>query len=220
MNQKLQVLTDWIKTEAQSAKGLLVPISGGSDSALCLWLCAKALPGRTQGVFAGNNLRCRNWFEATAAIREIPHPDPGLHQDTMRWAQFLSICYAESLWLVGSRNRSEDILGGYSLGSRLAGFLPLAGVWKAELMELAKEAGVPAEILDSSRQADPDCGRPAEMSAIPLELLDLFLKEKVGEANRDEVNKALSADQLSYLERMYQVNQFKRYFPKRGPALK
>ena len=56
MNPSIEKLVSWIRTAAAGAHGLLVPISGGSDSALCFWLCRQALPGKVIGVHAGREL--------------------------------------------------------------------------------------------------------------------------------------------------------------------
>ena len=43
-------------------------------------------------------------------------------------------------------------------------------------MALCKAAGVPNEVIASSRRADPKCGRPRTMAAIPFERVDRFLE--------------------------------------------
>lgn len=106
------------------------------------------------------------------------------------------------------------MLGTYSLASRVATYLPLAGLWKSEVMALCEAAGVPREITDSSRRPDPDCGRPPEMAAIPFELVDRFLQVKVGERPEEDLG-AVGADQLGYLESTYRRNQFKKDLPLR-----
>ena len=46
LDARLQVIIDWIRerTDVEAGRGALVPVSGGSDSALGFWLCAQALP--------------------------------------------------------------------------------------------------------------------------------------------------------------------------------
>lgn len=218
MDNRLITLIEWVKTSTSRARGILVPVSGGSDSALIFWLLNQACPEKTLGVFVGKDLRCRDWFEKTGKIRQLPQSRGKEDREARRWATFISISIAEGRWLTGSRNRSEQVMGSFSLASRVATFLPLANLWKSDVMELCALAGIPTEITDSSRRADPDCGRPKEMSEIPLELIDVFLKVQEGALAPASIN-ALTAAQTEYLMGIYQYNQFRRHLPIVGPAV-
>jgi len=217
MNTHANRLVEWIRETARPARGLLLPISGGSDSALAFWAFNQVYPEKTVGVFAGTNLRCRSWFEKTGTIRQIPMPTSGIKEARL-WLAFLEIGVKEDRWLVGSRNLTEELLGTFSLASRLATYLPLVNMWKSEVMALCDAVGIPPEVTQSSREADPACGRPAEMAEIPLELIDLFLQVKVGQRNTDDLS-ALTEQQVSYLDRVYALNSFRKTLPVRGPVL-
>lgn len=218
MDFRLKQLVAWIKKTAAPANGLLVPVSGGSDSALCFWLCQQAFPDKTEGVFVGDKLPCLDWFEKIGTIIKIPSLEGSDDIEVARWAKFQTRCKQEKRWLVGSRSRTEEVLGSYSQASRCAIYLPLIRVWKAEIMELCVAAGVPAEIIDSSRLADLDCGRPQELADIPLELIDVFLLVKEKELPVEKLV-ALTKAQIDYLEDLFVQNQYKRCLPIRGPAL-
>src|SRR5262245_49026941 len=62
----------WIAKTAKPARGLLDPISGGSDSALCFYLGSLAAPEKTVGIYIGDDLRARAWFESKGAVRVLP----------------------------------------------------------------------------------------------------------------------------------------------------
>lgn len=218
MDRRLTQLIEWIRMTSSPAAGLLVPISGGSDSALCFWLCSQAIPDKTVGIHVGDNLRCRSWFESVGKVRSVAELAAGDDKEVMRWAQFQCISLQERLWLVGSRNRTEQAIGTYSMASRAATYLPLASVWKSEVMELCALVGVPEEITSSSRKADPDCGRPQEMSEIPLELVDIFLRAQSGELPPEQLS-LLSEGQISYLDGVCKRNRFKASLPTCGPTL-
>lgn len=213
-------LIAWIAENTKSAKGLLVPVSGGSDSAVLFSLCRQAAPEKTKAVYAGarETLRCRHWLEEVGPISYLPPPETSDDPELSRWLDFIKLSRSQKARLVGSRNRSEEVMGSYSLASRMVTYLPLAGLWKYQVMELAAFIGVPAEILESSRKADPDCGRPKELAEIPLESLDLFLRVKVGELEQSEL-KVLTAEQIEYIEKLYQGNQFRKTLPLVGPRL-
>jgi lincosamide nucleotidyltransferase A/C/D/E len=102
------------------------------------------------------------------------------------------------------------------LASRVATYLPLAGLWKSEVMELAAVVGVPVEVLASSRRADPECGRPQEMADIPFETVDGFLQVRVGEWPESDLA-GLPAAAIAYLDSVYRRNGFKAGLPLRGP---
>ena len=219
MDARLQAIIDWIRqnTDVAAGRGALIPVSGGSDSALGFWLCAQALPpGRAIGAFVGTGLRCQDWFEQQGPVRMLPEPPASSHIETTRWALMLSLSLDVRGWLVGTRNRTEDVLGTYSLASRVATLLPLAGLWKSEVMELAQSVGVPGEILDSSRRADPACGRPQAMADIPFATVDRFLQVRLGELPASELQSIAPAT-IEYLDSVYRRNQFKHGLPLSAP---
>src|SRR3989338_9916863 len=134
-------LINSISAASFEARELVVPVSGGSDSALNFWLCCQAFArrvggGKVVGVHAGTNLRARNWFELVGPIQYVATPGEYAEREEMRWARFLSMSLERHAWLVGSRNRTEDMLGTYSLASRVATYLPLVNVWKTEVIDL------------------------------------------------------------------------------------
>ena len=219
MNTHARRLVASISRDAGKAHGLLIPISGGSDSALCFWAAVHAL-GRDKvvGVYVGYQLglRCREWFEGFGNVLYL-REDPSWHdKEIMRWAEFQRVAKERDLWLVGSRNRTEEFLGTISIASRVATYLPLVGMWKSDIMALCDKVGVPKEITGSSRRADPDCGRPQEMAEIPLELIDLFLRSRPGSP---EVSENLSPEQIAYLTQVKERNDFKRKLPTRGKRI-
>lgn len=216
---RLTAIIDWIKTRCGGAQGLLVPISGGTDSALCFWLCAQALPEKTHGVYVGEDLRCRAWFEQVGHVELLPLLQPGAdtHPEVLRWALFQSRGLERHWRLVGSRNRTEQVLGSYSLASRAALYLPIAGLWKCEVLDLCEQVGVPEEILASSRRADPECGRPVELANIPLAAIDHFARKRLS-GSEVAPDGLLNEAQRDYLEAIYQRNRFKTEIPYCGPA--
>ncbi|MBI5153103.1 MAG: hypothetical protein HZA36_01450 [Parcubacteria group bacterium] len=215
ISHTLASIITWLDTTAPKGKGFLVPISGGSDSALCFWLCSKARPEITKGIFSGNTLRSQEWFESVGNIIYIPSPANTTSPETMRWALFLEQALQHKQILVGSRNRTEDVLGTYSLASRIAVYFPIVHLWKSEILNLCKEIGVPEEVLISSKRADPECGRPQELADIPTELIDKFAQTKTNELT-DSLLDALDVAQKKYLESLYQSNLFKSHLPERG----
>jgi NH3-dependent NAD+ synthetase len=214
----LTELRNWVKPTAAQANGLLVPISGGSDSALTFHILNAVYPDKTLGVFVGNDLRAREWFESEGKIRFLPALASRQHAEVERNAIFQKLALDENRWLVGTRNRTENVFGTFSLASRVATYLPIVGVWKSDVMRLCSLIGVPEEVTVSSRRADPDCGRPAELAEISLELIDVFLKVRIGHLGEDALC-ALTPAQVEYLDKAYKANQFRTGLPTEGPQL-
>jgi NH3-dependent NAD+ synthetase len=216
MEERLAVLKKWISETVPPHLGVIIPVSGGTDSALTFWLYNQVFPDRTVGVFFGSKLRSRAWFESVGTIRQIeltvsPH-DP----ETTRWLHILNTAIKESRILVGTRNKTEQYLGAYSNASRLAYHLPLVGTWKSTILDLCGHIGVPEEVICSSREADPVCGRPEALAQIPFSAVDAFLSQKISGLTGPL---ALDTNQHAYLEDLYIRNSFKKEFPVEGPTL-
>lgn len=208
---KLDALKKWIRETTPPELGVLIPVSGGSDSALCFWLYNQVLPERTVGVYMGETLRCESWFRSVGTIRNVALPlDTFGDVELSRWMWCLKTCLDEKRVLVGTRNKTEQVLGTFSHASRLAFHLPLLGLWKSEIIAFGEEVGVPEEILASSRRADPVCGRPAELAQIPFEVVDAFLKVKIREMI---VPPEIDVVQKAYLESLYSQHHYKGQLP-------
>jgi NH3-dependent NAD+ synthetase len=136
--------------------------------------------------------------------------------ETTRWLHALNIAIKESRILVGTRNKTEHYLGAYSNASRLAYHLPLVGTWKTAVLELCEQIEVPGEVIRSSRDADPVCGRPEQLAQIPFSAVDAFLSQKMSGLVAPTT---LGTAEKAYLEDLYTRNQFKTLFPRMGPTI-
>lgn len=210
---EFQGYIDWIKTTVPSNKSVIVPVSGGSDSALCFWLLNIAIPGRVLGIYSGEKLRCQEWFEQVGKVEIVPLETSGHNPEVARWAYFLERALQDRAVLVGAHTKTELTLGTYSNASRVAMLLPLANTWKSECMQLCHIADIPSEILASSKRPDALCGRPEEYASLEFSEVDDFLRQKIGEQALGQVSPKAS----TYLEEIYQASEAKRHFPLLGP---
>lgn len=208
-------IIDWLRSSTPAGKKLLIPVSGGSDSAFCYWLCTQVFGDRVEVVYIGTDLREKEWFEKQGRVHYGVIEEASNNPEVARWAYFLARALQTDSILVGSRNRTEDTLGTYSTASKVSSFLPLANLWKHEVMGLCEFAGVPDTILTSSSRADPACGRPEEMAAIEFKQVDDFLQTKLG--IRDGYD-GLSLQQVEYLEDVYMSHLYKHQLPLKGPV--
>lgn len=215
--RRLHRLIQWIR-ESAAGRGLLIPVSGGTDSALCCWLCNQALPEKVKALYFGESLRARQWFENLGAVETIPLAAEQEGHELTRWATLLSLSTRRRVWLVGSRNRTEDVLGTFSLASRVATYYPIVSLWKTEVMQLCQAIDVPQEIMASSHQPDIVCGRTELMVEIGIQRIDQFLQVKQGELAESHLTD-LREEHRQYLEATYQRGQFKQNLPIRAPRV-
>lgn len=208
-------LIDWLAETTLDANGLLVPVSGGSDGALTLWLCQQAFPARTRGIYFGTDLRHHEWFESVTTIYVEAEPPAWIEAEAYRWSRIHTLCVTERYWPTGSRNRTETVLGTYSRPSLIATCLPLAAVWKSDVLRLCGHLGFPEAIRDSSRLPDPVCGRPQTISDIGIERIDNYLKLKMGIAGGE----SLQEDEARLVESILQVGLLKAQLPHYGPEV-
>jgi NH3-dependent NAD+ synthetase len=219
MDKRLKHLIATVRRQTKLARHLLVPLSGGTDSALTWHICNQAAPGRVIGVHIGSQLCGQDWLAAQGGTIDVVREIPGFEdKEAMRWAYLSGRARKEDAWLVSTRNWSEDRLGTYSLVSRIATYLPIVGVPKSVVMELCDIIAVPPDVLAGSRRADPDCGRPQELADVPLELIDEFLFKKEGLLPRG-YSYALTSAQNKYLNGIYRYTRFKEHIPIRGADL-
>jgi NH3-dependent NAD+ synthetase len=217
--QTIEALIAWAKAHNPRDLDVLIPISDGSDSAFSFWVYNQAFPKRVDGLFFGATLRAESWFRSTGTVRIEEHQEVFPDQELYRYARALEIKLQEKRILIGTRNRTEHVLGAFSLASRVTEYLPLSGMWKSDILKLCIHVGIPKEITDSSRRADPVCGRPEELAAMPFDSVDRYLSMTVGEMPLGPVE-GLTEEQKKYLDTLISISNFKQGLPVMGPVLK
>lgn len=168
-------IADWIRTQVLQAglDGVVVALSGGIDSAVVTGLCARALGARD---VLGLILPCYSNpvdaqdAELVADVWGIPVAtiDLGPAYDALlsalpagsdlananikpRLRMITLYHYANTLgrMVVGTGNRSELMVGYYTkYGDGGVDLLPLAGIYKHQVRDVARDIGVPQRIID------------------------------------------------------------------------
>jgi len=167
-------ISKWIKEEVAkaNAKGLVVGISGGIDSACVALLCKKALGKNVLGLILPCQSDSRDERIARllakkfniklkkitldSALKEFKSILPkgrGLSLANIKPRMRMIVLYyfaSKMNYLVaGSGNKSELTIGYFTkYGDGGVDILPIGGLLKTEVRELAKELGVPKEIID------------------------------------------------------------------------
>lgn len=130
----------------------------------------------------------------------------------------------EQYWVVGTRNRTEDILQTYSNVSTCVSIQPIIQLWKSEVLQLAEHLGVPQIALKKSCETDCICGRMQIASQYVREI-DEWLMVYLGEvASEDYLKDSVPSPLLfkigMFINSQLIKNNFKMnipYTPNSGP---
>jgi len=167
-------IAGWIRkvvTEA-GAKGVVIGLSGGIDSSVAAALAARALPGHVLGAILPCESDPRDAEDArlvadvfkletvevdlTAAYRALV---AGLPQASrlvranvkprLRMTALYYLAASRGYLVCGASNRSELAIGYFTkFGDGGVDMMPLGGLLKRQVRELARQLGVPQRVID------------------------------------------------------------------------
>lgn len=156
-------LVDWTAQTVKDAPSLVVGLSG-TDSALAYVLCSKALEAAGKdknalmGMHYGDEYDFGDYFKQYGSVQVVDLPkNTFLEQDIYRWAAIQTYAMEHQSWIVGTRNKTEQLLGDYSNASLVAVMQPLLPLWKSEVLALCKHLGMPEKMITASCLGDPKC---------------------------------------------------------------
>lgn len=182
-------IEQWIAAEIERAgvSGAVVALSGGLDSAVVSGLCARALgPDKVLGVImpahsvpedaADATLVAETWgiehrlvdlTGVTDALMSILPEGTQLARANVKPRLRMIVLYYLSNSLdravIGTGNRSELMVGYFTkYGDSGVDLLPLAGVYKHQVYDIAREIGVPQRIIDRPPSAGLWAGQTDE----------------------------------------------------------
>lgn len=198
-------LVAWIAAEIQrsGARGGLVGLSGGLDSATVAMLLRRAVPDAAlgvlmpchsdpsdlaDGVLAGETAGIPtvrvDLDAAYDALITALDPDgtaPEMVRANVKPRLRMATLYFEAarrgFLVVGTGNRTELELGYFTkYGDGGVDLLPLGGLWKSEVRQLARSLGVPERILEKAPSAGLWAGQTDESEMeLTYEEADRFL---------------------------------------------
>ncbi len=175
-------LAEWIRiqTTAAGARGVVLGISGGIDSAVVAGLAVRAFPDTTLGICLPCQTRQEDIDHADLAAKAIgfeyrtvdllPVYDcfksqlagDGEHhalalaniKPRLRMTTLYYYAQQRNYLVLGTGNRSELTIGYFTkYGDGGADLLPIGGLVKAQVVELAKHLGVPEPIINKPPSA-------------------------------------------------------------------
>lgn len=173
-----EVLREFIRdsVEKAGAKGAVIGISGGVDSAVVAKLCADALGGDNvlcvfmptattpAADYRQTRDMCREWSVryTTVDIQSAVDAFTGMlltgKEAPLEKGNIMARCRMivlydkakkEDYLVVGTTNRSELLMGYMTkFGDGAEDIMPMAGIYKTQVWQLASIIGVPQEIID------------------------------------------------------------------------
>jgi NAD+ synthase len=250
MDPTINCIVDWLRARVTSAaaRGLVVGLSGGVDSAVVVRLCHLAAPGHTIGVimpcasdprdemdarlvadhfdipvvrveldgaYDGLVEELRSALDAlppqmtaaTGSEYDIPARVPLANiRPRLRMATLYFFANSLNYLVAGTGNRSELTIGYFTkFGDGGADLLPVGHLLKSQVKSMARELGIPAEIVEKPPSAGLWVGQTdeAEMGFSYADLESYLANGPEG------VSPALALR----LERMIRATEHKRELP-------
>lgn len=201
-------IINFIRAQAKEASGIVVGLSGGIDSSVVASLCARAIGNRkvsglimpehevtklgdvhdAKQLASELNIRCYIYpidGILSAIIKSQPlinDEKKALGNAKARARMILLYAYANmhNYLVAGTGNKSELMTGYFTkYGDGGVDFMPIADVYKTEVIKLAKHLNIPKPIIDKAPSAGLWRGQTDEDElGMSYEELDFILKGK------------------------------------------
>jgi NAD+ synthase len=213
---RAETIAAWLRDRAHAAgaRGFVVGLSGGIDSALVAKLCQLATPQHVMGVLLPCYSHPQDEADAKLVARALGIPtitvDLGATFDALtgtlrnavkglpthvnvvdikqqmpeanikprlRMTSLYFIANSLNYLVAGTGNRSEIVLGYYTkYGDGGVDLLPIGGLLKSEVRAVARELGVPAQVIDKPPTAGLWMGQTDEAEmGFTYDMLETYL---------------------------------------------
>jgi NAD+ synthase len=234
-------IVDFIKRKVESAKskGVVIGLSGGLDSTTVLFLCVEALSkDKVLGLIMPSEMNDkRDTEDAIEVCKKLGVKYRVIEIDLIleSFGKFLDLsnrlikgnlmarirmcilyyfANKKKLLVVGTGNKSEYLQGYFTLHGDIAcDLLPLGSLYKRDVRELAKELGVPKEIIDKIPTAGLWKGQTDEGElGIYYDELDEILPLLENNLNLDKIRKntGLEEKKIERVRKRFEKTEFKR----------
>jgi len=243
--RNVELATSYIKdyVDKSGAKGVILGISGGIDSAVIAYLACRALePEKVFGlVLPYKTTDPQSLEDADLVIKDLginhkviditaqvdayyqkwdPEADYlriGNKAARERMAVLYDIAQKKGYLVLGTSNKSEWLLGYFTLwGDMAAALEPLGDLYKTQVFQLAEELGVPERIIKKIPTADLWPGQSDEEEiGIPYSEIDKILYLLVEETMTPEeiIKEGFGEEKVKKIFKMVKKTGFKRRLP-------
>jgi len=195
-------ISDWMKQKVESAgaRGVVLGLSGGIDSAVVAALAKRAfgehvlgvimpcdsLPLDTEhGLLTAQALEIEcitvdltdTWCNLTSKLPDAPPAAAGNLKPRLRMAALYYLAACRNYLVAGTGNKSELMVGYFTKhGDGGSDLLPIGGLYKSQVRQLAKLLNIPAAIVEKAPSAGLWEGQTDEADiGVPYETLDVIL---------------------------------------------
>lgn len=155
--------------------------------------------------FSDDNKRWGNIFSRAISDTELNHGMLGKYR-----------------LVAGTRNRTEAVLGTYTLLSRSPSLQPIEHLYKTQVLDICAQLNVPDIAIRKSREVDCDCGR-FEVQANHMDALDHYIMAQQGDLDPAYLD-TMDADVLAAVRNFYieerENNAFREKVPYRPTPTK
>jgi len=230
-----RTISDWIalKVRQSGARGVVIGLSGGVDSATVMALSQRALGQRVLAVImpcesiednAKDALEIAGRFRVPAVTVPLDKPYrqlvellPDATQTAranlkarLRMAVLYSYANTLNYLVAGTGNRTEIAVGYFTkYGDGAADILPIGGLLKRQVRELARCLEIPASIIDKTPSAGLWLGQTDEEElGLSYELLD-----RVIEALDEDREPAVEPQVAAKVKALIEASHHKRALP-------
>ena len=236
-----QKLADWLRRKMREAgaRGLVFGLSGGVDSATAGAVAVQAvgsecvlaaiMPCQSQPIDARLARDVATTFDMPTVtihldnafsdlIDNLPPTDHPLAtaniKPRLRMITLYYLAQSRNYLVLGSGNRTERMVGYFTkYGDGGVDLLPLGDVYKTEVWKLARDLGVPREVVERAPSAGLWPGQTDEQElGISYKTLDQALKAMAGGDTE-----GIPASTLSKVEKMVARSAHKRALPPMCP---
>lgn len=236
MNNKIEEIIEWLKEEVKkaNAKGVVVAVSGGIDSAVLLSIAKKAFPNNVSAfwidIYSSPNFKklakklakdknvnfkeidlkdSFNNFLNEIKIEELDNKFKANLKARMRMITIYTYANKINYLVLGSTNAIEYYLGYFTKwGDMCADLYPLLKFKKSEIKEMAKKLNISEEIINLSPSADlyPNQTDEKEFGFTYKQVEDFLDGKKI---NKNTENKIITMHRNSEHKRKNLINYFK-----------
>lgn len=199
------------RVNESGAEGVVIGVSGGLDSAVILQLAASTLgPERVSGLFlpfgdqgdmdeeyawkASKNAGIKlTTLDISSMVGSIPVEMEGMTLGNAKARARMLILYANAnkydRLVIGTSNKTELLLGYFTkYGDGAADIYPIGDLFKTQVRTLARQIGVPEEIVDRPPSAGLIKGQTDEGEiGLPYPVIDQILVGYLRSLNAGEI---------------------------------